>query len=88
MVSNKSYLHLPSCICKQWFVLLGGNRDEAIRKRVAGEDDLTKQYLGKMKKMVCIIARLNCLTLICRYNCTILFLYFVEHGAGTSGGSF
>jgi len=28
-----------------------GNRDEAIKKRVHGEDDLTKRYLGKMKTM-------------------------------------
>lgn len=31
---------------------LRGNRDEAIRKRVAGDDDLSKRYLGKMKGMV------------------------------------
>lgn len=30
-----------------------GNRDDAMRKRVSGEDDLTKKYLGKMKGMVC-----------------------------------
>lgn len=28
-----------------------GNRDDMIRKRVSGEDDLTKKYLGKMKSM-------------------------------------
>lgn len=28
-----------------------GNRDDAIRKRVSGEDDLTRKYLGKMKNM-------------------------------------
>lgn len=30
---------------------LKGNRDEAIRKRVSGEDDLTSKYLGRMKSM-------------------------------------
>ena len=29
-----------------------GNRDDAIKKRVYGEDDLTKKYLGKMKEGV------------------------------------
>ena len=29
-----------------------GNREDAIRKRVSGDDDLTKKYLGKMKGMV------------------------------------
>lgn len=29
-----------------------GNREDAIRKRVAGDDDLTKKYLGRMKSMV------------------------------------
>ncbi len=29
-----------------------GNRDEAMRKRISGDDDLTKRYLGKMKGMV------------------------------------
>jgi pre-mRNA-splicing factor RBM22/SLT11 len=29
-----------------------GNREEAIRQRVSGEDDLTKKYLGKMKASV------------------------------------
>jgi len=28
-----------------------GNRDDAIRRRVSGDDDLTKKYLGKMKSM-------------------------------------
>jgi RNA recognition motif-containing protein len=28
-----------------------GNRDEAIRKRVTGDDELTKKYLGKMNSM-------------------------------------
>ena len=28
-----------------------GNKDEAIRKRVSGEDDLSRKYLGKMKSM-------------------------------------
>jgi pre-mRNA-splicing factor RBM22/SLT11 len=28
-----------------------GNKDDAIRKRVSGEDDLTRKYLGKMKNM-------------------------------------
>ena len=31
---------------------LKGNREEAMRKRISGEDDLTKRYLGKMKGMV------------------------------------
>jgi len=31
---------------------LKGNRDDAIRKRVSGEDDLSKRYLGRMKSMV------------------------------------
>jgi hypothetical protein len=31
---------------------LKGNRDDAIRKRVSGEDDLSKKYLGKIKSMV------------------------------------
>ncbi len=31
---------------------LKGNKDEAIRKKVAGEDDLSKKYLNKMKSMV------------------------------------
>jgi len=30
---------------------LKGNKDEAIRKKVAGEDDLSKKYLNKMKSM-------------------------------------
>jgi pre-mRNA-splicing factor RBM22/SLT11 len=30
----------------------GVNRDDAIRKRVNGDDDLTQKYLGKMKTMV------------------------------------
>lgn len=30
---------------------LKGNREENIRKRVTGKDDLTQKYLGKMKKM-------------------------------------
>ena len=29
-----------------------GNREDAIRRRVSGDDDLTKKYLGKMKGMV------------------------------------
>jgi hypothetical protein len=29
-----------------------GNRDEAIKKRVSGQDDLTSKYLGKMNAMV------------------------------------
>jgi hypothetical protein len=29
-----------------------GNREEAMRKRVSGDDELTKRYLGKMKNMV------------------------------------
>jgi len=28
-----------------------GNRDDAIRRRVSGDDDLSKKYLGKMKSM-------------------------------------
>lgn len=28
-----------------------GNKDDAMRRRVSGEDDLTKKYLGKMKSM-------------------------------------
>lgn len=35
---------------------LKGNRDDAIRKRVSGEDDLSKKYLGRMKAMVGIAA--------------------------------
>jgi hypothetical protein len=31
---------------------LKGNRDDAIRRRVSGEDDLSRKYLGKMKAMV------------------------------------
>jgi hypothetical protein len=31
---------------------LKGNRDEAIRKRVGGEDDLTRKYMGAVKNMV------------------------------------
>jgi hypothetical protein len=31
---------------------LKGNREEAMRKRVSGDDDLTKKYLGKLKGMV------------------------------------
>ena len=31
---------------------LRGNRDDAIRSRIGGKDDLTKKYLGKMKNMV------------------------------------
>jgi RNA recognition motif-containing protein len=30
---------------------LKGNRDEAIKKRVSGEDTLTNRYLGKIKNM-------------------------------------
>jgi len=30
-----------------------GNKDDAIKKRVHGEDDLSRKYLGKMKNMVC-----------------------------------
>ena len=33
----------------------GVNRDEAIRKRVSGEDDLTYKYLNKMKSMVRVL---------------------------------
>ena len=29
-----------------------GNKDDAIKKRVHGDDDLTRKYLGKMKTMV------------------------------------
>lgn len=29
-----------------------GNKEEAIKKRVVGEDDLTRRYMGKMKSMV------------------------------------
>lgn len=36
---------------------LKGNREDAIRKRVSGEDDLTKKYLGKMKNMVRVFAK-------------------------------
>jgi len=28
-----------------------GNKDDAIKKRVVGEDDLTQKYMGKMKRM-------------------------------------
>lgn len=31
---------------------LKGNKDEAIKKRVFGEDELSSKYLGKMKQMV------------------------------------
>lgn len=30
-----------------------GNKEQAIRKRVHGDDDLTARYLGKMNSMVC-----------------------------------
>jgi hypothetical protein len=33
-----------------------GNREDAMRKRVQGDDDLTKKYLGKMGNMVSIYA--------------------------------
>ena len=36
---------------------LRGNKDEAIRKRVIGSDDLTKKYLGRMKSMVSLSIR-------------------------------
>jgi hypothetical protein len=29
-----------------------GNKDEAIRKRVGGEDELTQKYLGRIKSAV------------------------------------
>lgn len=32
-----------------------GNKDDAIRKRVAGEDDLSKKYLHQVKKSVSAI---------------------------------
>ena len=32
----------------------GTNRDEAIRKRVTGDDDLSNQYMNKMRNMVCV----------------------------------
>lgn len=41
-----------------------GNKDEAIRKRVNGEDDLSKKYLGKIQAHVsylCFIIRLRLL---------------------------
>lgn len=31
-----------------------GNRDEAMKKRLTGEDDLTKIYMSKMKSLVSI----------------------------------
>jgi hypothetical protein len=31
-----------------------GNKEEAIRKRVHGDDDLTARYLGKMNSMVSV----------------------------------
>jgi pre-mRNA-splicing factor RBM22/SLT11 len=44
--------HLTTEVKQALAQALKGNRDEAIRKRVSGEDDLTHQYLGKMKNMV------------------------------------
>jgi hypothetical protein len=32
-----------------------GNREEAMKKRLTGEDDLTKLYMGKMKSLVRIL---------------------------------
>ena len=46
---------------------LKGNRDDAIRKRVTGEDDLTKKYLGRMKSMVCMLC-----TYVCMYVCVYI----------------
>jgi hypothetical protein len=38
-----------------------GNKEDSIRKRVHGEDDLTLRYLGKMQSMVLSVTLLFCL---------------------------
>ena len=44
--------NIPAAVREAFRVSLKGNKDDAIKKRVHGEDDLSSRYLGKMKAMV------------------------------------
>lgn len=60
-----------------------GNRDEAMRKRVSGDDDLTRKYLGKMKNMVSLLADL---AVFLRFapKFSVLFWCRTEHDPGAA----
>ncbi|CAE7539404.1 rbm22, partial [Symbiodinium microadriaticum] len=44
--------NIPADVKDAFRAALKGNKDDAIKKRVYGEDDLSSKYLGKMKTMV------------------------------------